>query len=206
MFYGLADLDRRLSELIDMDGGFFFEAGANNGLAQSNTLHFERHRGWRGILVEPHPQRFMDCIINRPTAFVEWGALVPPDWDKEYVDLIYCDLMTMTEGARPAAEQEAHIKEGARIQPGVAPDRFRSRPWTISAILDKHNLNHVDFMSIDLEGFEGSALRGLDMTRHRPTWLLVEETWPQGIAEFLSAHYDIAERPSSRDVLYRLRS
>lgn len=35
--------------------GFFVEFGAENGLRGSNTLMFESHYGWRGILAEPNP-------------------------------------------------------------------------------------------------------------------------------------------------------
>ena len=32
---------------------FFFEAGARNGVSESNTFFFERYLGWSGVLVEP---------------------------------------------------------------------------------------------------------------------------------------------------------
>ena len=39
-------------------GGFFVEIGANDGELHSNTLFFERVRGWQGLLVEPNPFTF----------------------------------------------------------------------------------------------------------------------------------------------------
>jgi len=69
-------------------------------------------------------------------------------------------------------------------------------------------------MSLDLEGYEAAALRGLRLERHRPTLLLVEisgdrraveralEPWYVAIAE-LSDHR--AEQPPWYDVLYRAR-
>ena len=35
--------------------GFFIEAGAADREWFSNTLYFERHHGWTGLLVEPNP-------------------------------------------------------------------------------------------------------------------------------------------------------
>eukprot|EP00746_Dinoflagellata_sp_MGD_P139492 gnl/MRDRNA2_/MRDRNA2_72938_c0_seq1.p1 gnl/MRDRNA2_/MRDRNA2_72938_c0~~gnl/MRDRNA2_/MRDRNA2_72938_c0_seq1.p1 ORF type:complete len:125 (+),score=16.16 gnl/MRDRNA2_/MRDRNA2_72938_c0_seq1:44-418(+) len=32
--------------------GFFVEFGARDGVEHSNTCHFERHRNWKGILLE----------------------------------------------------------------------------------------------------------------------------------------------------------
>src|SRR4051794_4141832 len=39
--YGMAG---RLDRHLDFDGGFFVEAGANDGFDQSNTYHLERQR------------------------------------------------------------------------------------------------------------------------------------------------------------------
>ena len=39
--------------------GFYIEAGANNGVAQSNTLELEK-RGWSGLLIEPNQFRLAE--------------------------------------------------------------------------------------------------------------------------------------------------
>ena len=36
-------------------GGFFIEAGADDGEFMSNTFYLELKRGWTGLLVEPNP-------------------------------------------------------------------------------------------------------------------------------------------------------
>ena len=41
-------------------GGFFIEAGAYNGLSDSNSIHFEEQHGWTGLLVEPVPSMFAE--------------------------------------------------------------------------------------------------------------------------------------------------
>ncbi len=203
-FYGLNDLDAKVAKFVDFDNGFYFEAGANNGIWQSNTLYFEESRGWRGILIEPIPHRFLECVMNRPKAIVECGALVPTGWNKSYVDLTYCNLMTVTKGSWPSSEAEAaHIERGKCYMPDEKTFDFQARPWTISALLDKHSVRHVDFMSIDLEGFEMQALQGLDFSRHKPTWLLVEERKPLELLPFLSPWYSLAEKLSHHDYLFR---
>ena len=37
---------------IRQEEGFFLESGALDGETRSNTLFFERFRGWRGLLIE----------------------------------------------------------------------------------------------------------------------------------------------------------
>ena len=38
--------------------GFFVEAGAYDGYTLSNSLFFEVYRGWKGLLVEAHPDNY----------------------------------------------------------------------------------------------------------------------------------------------------
>ena len=38
--------------------GFFIEAGAYDGYTVSNSLFFEIYRGWKGLLVEAHPDNY----------------------------------------------------------------------------------------------------------------------------------------------------
>src|SRR6516225_8771930 len=62
----LNGLDKKLNAHIDIRNGFFVEAGANDGLAQSNTYWFEQFRGWRGLLIEAVPEKAAACRRNRP--------------------------------------------------------------------------------------------------------------------------------------------
>lgn len=43
-YFSLNQLDRKLEEFVDYNNGYFVELGANDGVTQSNTLYFERHR------------------------------------------------------------------------------------------------------------------------------------------------------------------
>jgi len=66
-------IDRKLERHLDFDGGVFVEAGANDGVTQSNTYYFEKFRGWTGLLVEPEPALAAACRRNR-RAPVAWGS------------------------------------------------------------------------------------------------------------------------------------
>jgi FkbM family methyltransferase len=204
--FSLNDLDRKLERYVDFDGGTIFEAGANNGINQSNSLYFEMYRGWRSILVEPIPKRFFECVVNRPNALVEWGALVPPPRKGELITLTYCNLMTVTRNsAETRAWEDDHVSRGTRHMPGEKLEDFKARGNTISAILDKHRITHVDVMSLDIEGYEIPALQGINWARHRPTWLLIEVRDEPAMNEYLAPYYEQVDKLSHHDFLYRVR-
>ena len=52
-------------EDLGVRDGVFIEAGANNGVWQSNTYYLEKKLGWHGVLVEPNPQLFEARVQNR---------------------------------------------------------------------------------------------------------------------------------------------
>src|SRR4051812_7716391 len=75
------DMQEQLLEIIGPNG-FFVEAGANDGLEQSNTYWLERFHGWRGVLVEAIPALYRNAVDERPDARVFHCALVADDYDE----------------------------------------------------------------------------------------------------------------------------
>ena len=55
-FNALNNLDKKLLQYINYKNGFYIECGANDGVDQSNTWHFEKFKNWHGILIEAHPE------------------------------------------------------------------------------------------------------------------------------------------------------
>lgn len=98
-YFALNQLDIKLKKYLNFRRGYFIEAGANDGVKQSNTLYFEKYKGWRGILIEPIPNLAKKCRINRPKCIVENCALVPFDFQETYIEMQYCNLMSLVKGA-----------------------------------------------------------------------------------------------------------
>jgi FkbM family methyltransferase len=214
--FALDDLDRKVAAHLP-ERGVFVEAGAHDGLTQSNTALLEFSRGWCGLLVEPIPGLARRCRTNRPGSVVEQAALVAADFPDERIRMTYCNRSSIVEGGRgsPAADED-WLERCRRL-----PDQSDLEPYsvlvparTLSSLLDEHGMRHVDFLSLDLEGYEASALRGLDLARHRPTLVLVEISRDrEAIEEALGPWYvEVAELSDHRshdppwyDVLYRAR-
>lgn len=217
MSFALDEMDRQVLPYLSRHPGVFAEAGAHDGLTQSNTALLEFSFGWTGLLVEPIPELAARCRINRPNSRVEQAALVPPDHAGERISMTYCNRSSIVAGGRGSAAADAAWIETCRSLPDqrdVETYEVSVPARTLSSILDRLGSPAIDFMSLDLEGYEASALRGLDLGRHRPSLLLVEisndrhavedvlDPWYETVAE-LSDHR--AESPPWYDVLYRAR-
>lgn len=168
---GLNGLDEKLEKYLDFEKGIFAEAGANNGIKQSNTYYLEAVKGWQGILVEPVPQLYAECVKNRPSAKVYQAALVSDYYAQETVELSYADLMTVV---KENEGSEAHATKGKEIQNIAETYDFEAPALTLSKIIEESGFGKIDFLSLDLEGYEVEALRGLDLSRWGPRYLLVE--------------------------------
>jgi FkbM family methyltransferase len=165
----LHELDVKLDAIIDRDGGFFIEAGAHDGFTQSNTYWLERFRGWRGLLVEPMPELATEARLSRPAAVVAQCALVSAEQSGETLRMRFGDLMSMVDGAR-----EPHWPGLGTMLGWRDSYELEVSARTLSSLLDEMHAPEVDLLSLDVEGFEGPALQGLDLDRHAPRHVLVE--------------------------------
>ena len=165
----LHDLDQKLNAIIDRDGGFFVEAGAHDGFTQSNTYWLERFRGWRGLLVEPMAALAAEARLSRPAATVIECALVSADDPRKRLSMRFGDLMSIVDGSRDPSWPGLGTAPGWRDPHEVEVDAR-----TLSSLLDEIGAPEVDLLSLDVEGFEAQALRGLDLERHAPRYVLVE--------------------------------
>lgn len=202
--YALNELDLKLDRLMDgQRGGYFIEAGGNDGVTQSNTLFFERFRGWRGLLIEPIPELAVRCAKNRPRSIVESVALVPLDFEAATVEMRYCNLMSLVKGGMPTAEEEAeHLARGSAVQQVEAYD-IEVPARSLQSILDSHGIRTVDLFVLDIEGFEAQALRGIDFNRFVARNLLIEARYRGDVEAVLDGRYGVVAQLSHHDLLYR---
>jgi FkbM family methyltransferase len=205
--FGLNQLDVRLAEHVKFRGGFFIEVGGNDGISQSNTVYLERYLGWRGLLIEPIPDLVRQCKANRPRAIVEECALVAEGFSEPTVEMKYCGLMSIVCGARGRDKEDEHIASGCQhLGPEEGPYTITVPARTLSSVLEAHGIGRVDLLSLDVEGYEGQVLRGLDFDRHAPRYLLVEANNLTDVEQALGQRYEFVAQLSHHDRLYRLKN
>jgi FkbM family methyltransferase len=149
--------------------GFYIDVGAAHPVVLSVTKHFY-DMGWHGINIEPIPemhklleeQRSRDINLNIAAgaeyeirSFYEAGIGEFSSFDEKYTDIsqFYPD--------------ESKNKKNYKVE-------IR----TLADICTQFCNQTIDFLKIDVEGFEKEVLLGADFDRFRPVVVVVEATVP----------------------------
>lgn len=140
--------------------GFFVEVGANDPKTLSTTWLLERV-GWRGILVEPLPDKCEALRAERPHSQVYAVAVSSEEKTGESDFYVKGTLSSL----------ERNVKDERTEYDAV----IRVKVVTLDFLLGESAVPKLDFVSIDNEGTEYDVLRGFDIRRYEPSLILVED-------------------------------
>lgn len=147
--------------------GFYIDVGANDPVEHSVTKAFY-DAGWNGINVEPLPVHIAAFDAQRPRDVNL--AIAAGSADGE---LTLYDVPDVRGWASPQQDvAEMHRAEGHAVAELTVPVR------TLASVCAEHVHGEIHFLKIDVEGFEGEVLRGMDFARWRPWILVIEATLP----------------------------
>jgi FkbM family methyltransferase len=132
--------------------GIYVELGAQNGFENSNTLFLERNLGYKGLLIEPAPNQFNLLTKNRSNNFCENYAVHIENGTKMFLGNNACGGLTHTMA-------ETHKNNWHKNQ-----REYMVHTIPIKNLFKKHNINYIDFFSIDVEGGEELVLKSMDWT------------------------------------------
>ena len=175
-FYSQHGEDYLLWEFFNYkEKGFFIEIGAFDGIYLSNTYSFEEF-GWDGVCIEPSPTVYKECLKNRKTVCFNVALGSQEQEGKEII--LKEDSTGLFSSCNDVIETEDFIKDCYKKY-NITYENLKSTKVLIrslNSLLVEHNLidKEIDFISIDVEGFELDVLNGIDFSIIRPKVLIIE--------------------------------
>ena len=78
---------------------------------------------------------------------------------------------------------------------------------TLTSVLDEVSPPNIDFMSLDVEGYELKVLQGLNFEKYKPKLIVVEcyDNNLELVHNLLSTYYTLDNKISDRDYVYQLK-
>lgn len=152
--------DKKLDIIFNKKNGFFIELGAYDGIYQSNTAFFEFYRGWKGILIEPSVNAYELCKEQRQNSTVLNYCCVSDDYSDTIITGDFNGNLMSSVGGERSKSNDLRIVETI----------------TLEKILDSYKDTDtvIDFLSLDTEGYELNILKGLNLSKYRPRYILIE--------------------------------
>nr|XP_045598651.1 protein Star-like [Procambarus clarkii] len=136
-----------------MGGGFFLEMGALDGEDKSNTLYFEKYRGWSGLLIEPDPKLFRTLSgLNRKAYSINAA-----------VSLTNVSALATFRPARGEGRIWENSKKGITVQ-----------CFPLYTMLLALTVRQIDFFSLDIEGHEMKVMKALPWEKVKVRVMCIE--------------------------------
>jgi FkbM family methyltransferase len=147
--------------------GYFVEVGCLDGIEYSNTYYFEK-KGWRGACVEAHND-FIDALrANRPGSSVIHCAVGEDNVPSVTFYANIAGSLSTLDKSEEARWRANYSKDFHGFQEQRVPMR------TLTSIFDELQVEKIDFVSLDIEGYEVKALTGLDFSKYLPKVFVIE--------------------------------
>ncbi|MBT8530894.1 FkbM family methyltransferase [Polynucleobacter paneuropaeus] len=207
-YFSINGLDQKLEKYLPKTGGFFVELGANDGINQSNTLYFERYKGWRGVLIEPTPHNYLKCLANRLAEnHIFCNACVSFDYSDRFVEIVFANLMSSPVGLESDVKDPvSHAHSGRQFLESTDQIfTFGAIAKTLNTILlESQSPKKIDLLSLDVEGAEIEVLKGIDHHQYRFSYLCIECRDLDKLSAYLLQHdYQMIDQLSSHDYLFK---
>lgn len=188
--------DNRVDSLVaDIFGdhiGHACEVGANDGKRGSNTLAFEE-MGWTVLCIEPNPY----CSSEGRSRRKLWRTVACGATDCEAHDFsVY--------GVEKTTPSFPSLGVGSRYDASMVPSEvLKVRVLRLDRVLEEAGFPKLDYLAVDVEGWEDEVMDGFTVERWKPK-VIVLESWYDDKARTIPG-YDIVQR-LLYDNVYKRRS
>lgn len=159
-YYSDNGVDRLLEGILP-DIGHACDVGANDGIFNSNTLHFEE-KGWTVLCIEANP-RLAELGRSRRKL---WRSVAAGPADEEVREF---SMYGYSPWASSSALTPVPYTGAGTHEEVMVPVR------TLDRLLEEAGFTKLDYLTIDVEGYEQEVLAGFSIERWKPTVIVFEE-------------------------------
>jgi len=168
--------------------GFFVELGAYDGVHYSNTYGLA-FRGWPGMYIEADRALYHKCLSNH---IMHDGVIV------EYACVGTGKEVDFYEAGEYSSASKQFIDSAPKTWVAKFAPPVKTKTVLLDYLLEKHNVQRVDLLSVDTEGTEIDVLNGFSIKKWKPRLVIVEAHEQHPRAELrvnapeINRYFDIA--------------
>jgi len=168
MFYSQYKQDEYLETTIfkGYKEGFYVDVGSHDGVSLNNTLYFERNNNWRGINIEPIKGVFDKLVANRSADRNTNINCAICNYDGEadfYLNEGYTEMLSGIIENYDARHLERLKNENTEMSATTQVVKVNTK--RLQTILDEHEVSHIHYLSIDVEGAEFEVIKSIDFDK-----------------------------------------
>ena len=175
----------------DKEKGCYIDVGAQHPLYDSVTKAFY-DRGWQGINIEP-VKEYYELLAQERTRDLNLNLAVgETESELDFFELEGTGLSTFDHETASRLAQEGNYKINSYHVPVVK----------LATICEEHLNCPIDFLKIDVEGWEEKVILGNDWAHFRPTVILLEATIPNSPTRAETNIHDILQGQNYQKVYF----
>ena len=166
LYYSQCEQDKYLEENIfkSYRNGIFVDVGAHDGKWINNTLFFEQTHNWTGINIEPLDTVYKNLIINRSKCININCAISENEGTyKFYSNNGYTETLSGLVDYYDDRHNNRLYRENSEYNSHTNIIDVKTR--SLKNIFEEYKINHVPYLSIDVEGGEYSVVKSIDFNK-----------------------------------------
>jgi len=169
----------------DRRGGVFVDVGCAWPIQANNTYYLEHHLGWTGVGIDALDDYAAQWREKRSGA--QFLNYLVTDQASEAGEFYRSQNLGLSSASKARAD-------GRHFGGTLQVEKIEVPAATLNEILEEAGITRIDLLSLDIEGHEIKALRGLDLQRFQPELIVSEGSRPEVEALLASNGYERIER------------
>ena len=158
------------------DTGYFLEIGADDGIRFSNCKFFEETLMWTGIALEARTEAYSKLISNRKCICLN-AVLSDKEEETSFLSLKGYGLGLSGLLNKYDKRHIQRIQRDIQHPENKGKELIKVNTERLDTLLDKYNIKHIDFLSIDTEGSELDILSVLDFKKYKIDVITIEDNY-----------------------------